>query len=130
MENRNSRIAVLLTPAVFIAIIIVAAYGYFAYSSLFLKGPPGTRFVGAPTLENYGRVLASGSNRYVLFSTLWASVLMSVLTIAIAMPMALVIVRPKRQWVANLVMLAIAVTFLSCCIPSAPRAISSGRRPG
>ncbi|GHF68895.1 ABC transporter permease [Seohaeicola zhoushanensis] len=113
MERQSNRLAVLLTPALILAIVIVSAYGYFAYSSLFAKGPMGSGFAGTITFENYTRVLASASNRSVLFTTLYASVVMSVLTIAIAVPMAMVIVRAKRQWVANLIMLAIAVTFLS-----------------
>lgn len=113
MERQSNRLAVLLTPALILAIVIVSAYGYFAYSSLFVKGPMGSEFAGGITFENYTRVLASASNRSVLFTTLYASVVMSIVTIAIAVPMAMVIVRAKRQWVANLIMLAIAVTFLS-----------------
>ena len=103
----------LISPALVIGIFIVAAYGYFALSSFFLKGPPGSQFAGEPTLANYWRVLTSSSDRSVLFGTLWASLVISLITITIAVPMAMVIVRAKREWVGNLIMLAIAVTFLS-----------------
>lgn len=113
MEQTSDRNKYLISPALLIGLFIVGVYGYFALSSLFLKGPPGTQFDGEPTLENYRRVLSSAANQYVLFSTLWASFVISVITIAIAVPMAMVIVRAKREWVGNFIMLAIAVTFLS-----------------
>ncbi|MBJ6988064.1 MULTISPECIES: ABC transporter permease [unclassified Devosia] len=113
MESKNDRSKYLISPALVIGLFIVAAYGYFALSSLFLKGPPGTQFAGAITLENYWRVLSSGSNQAVLLTTLWASFVISLITVAVAVPMAMVIVRAKREWVGTLIMLAIAVTFLS-----------------
>lgn len=113
MENANDRSKYLISPALVIGLFIVAAYGYFALSSFFLKGAPGSQFSGAPTFENYWRVLSSGSNQAVLFTTLWASFAISLITIAVAVPMAMVIVRAKREWVGTLIMLAIAVTFLS-----------------
>jgi putative spermidine/putrescine transport system permease protein len=58
-------------------------------------------------------VLSTGSNQAVLLTTLWASFAISLITIAVAVPMAMVIVRAKREWVGTLIMLAIAVTFLS-----------------
>lgn len=113
MEQTSNRSKYLIAPALVIGLFIVAAYGYFALSSFFAKGPPGTQFVGAPTLDNYWRVLSSGSNQEVLLTTLWASLVISLMTIAVAVPMAMVVVRAKREWVGNLIMLAIAVTFLS-----------------
>lgn len=113
MEQRSDRSKFLIAPALVVGLVIVAAYGYFGLSSLFLKGPPGTQFAGELTVENYWRVLFSSSNQAVLLSTLWASFLISLITIAIAVPMAMAIVRAKRQWIGNLIMLAIAVTFLS-----------------
>lgn len=113
MVQRRDRTTFLITPALIVGLFIVSAYGYFALSSLFQKGPPGTQFVGELTLENYWRVLFTGSNQYVLLSTLWASFVISLTTIAMAVPMAMAIVRAKRQWIGNLIMLAIAVTFLS-----------------
>lgn len=112
METSNNS-KYLISPALVIGLFIVAAYGYFALSSLFLKGPAGTQFAGEMTLENYWRVLSIGSNQAVLLSTLWASFVISLITVAIAVPMAMVIVRAKREWIGNLIMLAIAVTFLS-----------------
>ena len=113
MEQTSNRSKYLIAPALVVGLFIVAAYGYFALSSFFAKGPPGTQFVGAPTLDNYWRVLSSGSNQEVLLTTLWASLVISLMTIAVAVPMAMVVVRAKREWVGNLIMLAIAVTFLS-----------------
>jgi putative spermidine/putrescine transport system permease protein len=113
MESTNDRSKYLISPALVIGLFIVAAYGYFALASLFAKGPPGTQFYGAPTLDNYWRVLSTGSNQAVLLTTLWASFAISLITIAVAVPMAMVIVRAKREWVGTLIMLAIAVTFLS-----------------
>lgn len=113
MGQTNNRSKYLISPALVIGLFIVGAYGYFAFTSLFAKGPPGTQFVGAPTLDNYWRVLASRSNQQVLFETIWASLVISVITIAAAVPMAMVVVRAKREWVGNLIMLSIAVTFLS-----------------
>lgn len=113
MAKTSDRSKYLISPALLIASFIVVAYGYFALTSFFPKGPPGTQFVGTPTLDNYWRVLGSGSNQAVLFSTLGASFLISLITIAVAVPMAMVIVRAKREWIGNLIMLAIAVTFLS-----------------
>jgi putative spermidine/putrescine transport system permease protein len=113
MVQRSDPTKFLITPALIVGLFIVSAYGYFAFSSLFLKGLPGTQFVGELTLENYRRVLFTGSNQYVLLSTLWASFVISLATIAVAVPMAMVIVRAKRQWIGNIIMLAIAVTFLS-----------------
>lgn len=113
MSDAHNRSKYLITPALVVGLIIVAAYGYFALSSLFLKGPPGTQFAGEVTLENYWRVLSSSSDRGLLVETLVASLVISVITIAISVPMAMVIVRSKREWIGNLIMLAIAVTFLS-----------------
>ncbi len=113
MSAAHNRSKYLITPALVVGLIIVAAYGYFALSSLFLKGPPGTQFAGEVTLENYWRVLSSSSDRGLLVETLVASLVISVITIAISVPMAMVIVRSKREWIGNLIMLAIAVTFLS-----------------
>lgn len=113
MVQTSNRSKYLITPALVIGLFIVAAYGYFALTSLFAKGPPGTQFVGAPTLDNYWRVLSASSNQEVLLTTLWASFVISLTTIAVAVPMAMVVVRAKREWVGNLIMLAIAVTFLS-----------------
>lgn len=103
----------LLSPALLVAALITGAYGYFAWSSLYLKGPGAFLLEGGPTLGNYARVLGSGVDLSVLLGTLWSSLVMSVLTLAIAVPMALVIVRAQRQWLANLILLAVAVTFLS-----------------
>jgi putative spermidine/putrescine transport system permease protein len=113
MDKPSDRSKFLIAPALVISLFIVAAYGYFALASFFSKGPPGTQFFGAPTFDNYWRVLSSGSNQAVLFTTLWASFAISLITIAVAVPMAMVIVRAKREWVGTLIMLAIAVTFLS-----------------
>jgi putative spermidine/putrescine transport system permease protein len=113
MAKTNDRSKYLVAPALLIGVFIVSAYGFFALTSFFPKGPPGTQFVGTPTLDNYWRVLASPSNQAVLISTLWASLVISLVTIAVAVPMAMVIVRAKREWIGNLIMLAIAVTFLS-----------------
>lgn len=113
MSDAHNRSKYLITPALVVGLIIVAAYGYFALSSLFLKGPPGTQFAGEVTLENYWRVLSSSSDRGLLVETLVASLVISLITIAISVPMAMVIVRSKREWIGNLIMLAIAVTFLS-----------------
>lgn len=113
MSDAHNRSKYLITPALVVGLIIVAAYGYFALSSLFLKGPPGSQFAGRVTLENYWRVLSSSSDRGLLIETLVASLVISVITIAISVPMAMVIVRSKREWIGNLIMLAIAVTFLS-----------------
>lgn len=113
MSDVHNRSKYLITPALVVGLIIVSAYGYFALSSLFLKGPPGSQFAGQVTLENYWRVLSSSSDRGLLIETLVASLVISVITIAISVPMAMVIVRSKREWIGNLIMLAIAVTFLS-----------------
>lgn len=113
MAKTSDRSKYLIAPALLIGLFIISAYGFFALTSFFPKGPPGTQFVGTPTLDNYWRVLASPSNQAVLISTLWASLVMSLVTIAVAVPMAMVIVRAKREWIGNLIMLAIAVTFLS-----------------
>lgn len=113
MEANNNRAKYLIAPALIIGLLIVAAYGYFGLSSFFLKGPPGTQFAGEVTLNNYWRVLFTGANQSILFSTLWASLVMSIITVAIAVPMAMIIVRSQREWVGTLIMLAIAVTFLS-----------------
>jgi putative spermidine/putrescine transport system permease protein len=113
MAKTNDRSKYLVAPALLIGVFIVSAYGFFALTSFFPKGPPGTQFVGTPTLDNYWRVLASPSNQAVLISTLWASLVISLVTIAVAVSMAMVIVRAKREWIGNLIMLAIAVTFLS-----------------
>lgn len=111
--ERSDRTKFLIAPALVVGLFIIAAYSYFGLSSLFLKGLPGTQFVGELTLENYWRVLFSASNQAVLVSTLWSSFVISLITIAIAVPMAMAVVRTKRAWVGNLIMLAIAVTFLS-----------------
>lgn len=113
MAQTSDRSKYLISPALVIGVIIVAAYGYFALTSFFAKGPPGTQFVGAPTLDNYWRELSTSANQEVLLSTLGASFVISLITIAVAVPMAMVIVRAKREWIGNLIMLAIAVTFLS-----------------
>lgn len=113
MSESSNNSKYLITPALIVGLVIVAAYGYFALSSLFLKGPTGAQFVGDVTLHNYWRVLSSSSDRALLFETLIASFVISAITIAISVPMAMVIVRAKREWVGNLIMLAIAVTFLS-----------------
>lgn len=113
MEARNDLTKFLIAPALIVGLIIVAAYGYFGLSSFFLKGPPGTQFVGEFTLSNYWRVLFTGANQSILIDTLWASFVISAITICIAVPMAMAIVRSKRQWIGTLIMLAIAVTFLS-----------------
>ena len=113
MEQTSNRSKYLIAPALVVGLFIVAAYGYFALSSFLAKGPPGTQFVGAQTLDNYSRVLSSASNQEVQLTTLWASLVISLMTIAVAVPMAMVVVRAKREWVGNLIMLAIAVTFLS-----------------
>lgn len=113
MEESSNRSKFLIAPALIIGLIIVAAYGYFGLSSFFLKGLPGEPFSGQLTLDNYWRVLFTGANQSILITTLWSSLVMSVITVAIGVPMAMVIVRSKRQWVGTLIMLAIAVTFLS-----------------
>ena len=113
MAQTSDRSKYLVAPALLMGVFIVSAYGYFALTSFFPKGPPGSQFVGTPTFDNYWRVLASTSNQSVLISTLWASLVISLVTIAVAVPMAMVIVRAKREWIGNLIMLAIAVTFLS-----------------
>lgn len=113
MEASNDRTKFLIAPALIVGLFIVAAYSYFGLSSFFTKGPPGTQFVGEVTLDNYWRVLFTGANQSVLIGTLWASFVISVITVAIAVPMAMAIVRSKRRWVGTLIMLAIAVTFLS-----------------
>lgn len=113
MEDPNPKVARLLTPALVIAAVIVAAYSYFAYASFFVKGVSAFALEGSPTLKNYQRVLGSSSDLYVLAMTLWSSFVMAAITIAVAVPVAMVIVRAQRQWIANLIMLAVAVTFLS-----------------
>lgn len=113
METPVTRPLWLLAPAMAIVAIIVAAYGYFAFLSFFAKGIVAFQSEGDPTLLNYKRVLGSVLDMRVLLNTLWSSFVMTMATLAIAIPLALVIVRAKRQWVANLIMLAIAVTFLS-----------------
>ncbi|NKW10771.1 hypothetical protein HGG76_21140 [Ochrobactrum tritici] len=60
MEANNNRAKYLITPALIIGLLIVAAYSYFGLSSFFLKGPPGTQFAGEVTLNNYWRVLFTG----------------------------------------------------------------------
>lgn len=113
METPAPRPLRLLAPALVIVAIITTAYGYFALSSFFAKGLVAFQIEGDPTLLNYKRVLGSALDMRVLLDTLWSSFVMTIATLAIAIPLALVIVRAKRQWVANLIMLAIAVTFLS-----------------
>ncbi len=113
METANDRTKYLITPALIIGLLIVAAYSYFGLSSFFVKSPAGSQFVGEFTLDNYRRVLFTGANQSVLISTLGASFVISVITVAISIPMAMAIVRSKRAWIGTLIMLAIAVTFLS-----------------
>ncbi len=113
MQSTNDRTKYLIAPALIIGLFIVAAYSYFGLSSFFVKGPPGSQFAGEFTLDNYRRVLFSGANQSVLISTLAASFVISVITVAISIPMAMAIVRSRRPWIGTLIMLAIAVTFLS-----------------
>lgn len=113
MKVRSDPTKYFIAPALIVGLFIVAAYSYFGLSSFFLKGPVGTQFSGEFTLDNYWRVLFSKANQSILITTLWASFVISVITVVIAVPMAMVIVRAQRQWIGTLIMLSIAVTFLS-----------------
>lgn len=109
----NERAKYLITPALIIGLFIIAAYGYFGLSSFFVKGPPGSQFGGEFTIDNYWRVLFTKASRSVLIGTFVASFVISMITVAISIPIALAITRAKRPWIGTLIMLAIAVTFLS-----------------
>lgn len=113
MEQEKTPAFRMLAPALVLAATIVAAYSYFFWSSFHLKGTSAFQLEGDLTFANYARVLGNMADLQLLVGTLFSSFVLAVLSLVVAVPMALLIVRTKRQWIANLIMLAIAVTFLS-----------------
>ena len=113
MEQSHRQHIWLIVPALASVIFLFAAYLFFGWASFYKATEGGLGFGGDFTFYNYERILGSVGELAIIGQTLWMSLQLTIITVAIAVPMALVIARSKSRHVRSILMLALAVTFLS-----------------
>ena len=113
MDDDGRSYAWMLLPAIATISVLFSAYALFGWASFFHRDPSGLGFGGDATLDNYIRILGSWSELAIVGQTLWISLVLTVVTIVVAIPMAIVIARSQSHFVRSFLLLALAVTFLS-----------------
>lgn len=113
MEAQKRHHFWLILPAVISTSFVFVAYFWFAKASFYQPVPGGIAFGGEASFANYIKILTSSRELAMIGQTLWVSFKLSVMTLVLAMPLAIVIVRSNSRFVRSFLLLTLAVTFLS-----------------
>ncbi|TEA79659.1 ABC transporter permease [Allopusillimonas ginsengisoli] len=110
-RQRNLKILGLLVPA----IVVMAAYFIpllsFLCSSLWDSQVTGRQ--QSLTLDNYIRLLTDSYYLQVLFRTLWVALVLTIISLVLSYPVALIYNRANSPYIRKILLLALIVPFLS-----------------
>ncbi len=100
-------------PAFVVMATFFSAYAVFVHTS-FLQAIPGTAQLGDKiTLSNYLKYFTSEVELRILRETIWISAKIMILAFLLGYPVAYIIVRAQSNWLRNLLLASIVMTFLS-----------------
>jgi putative spermidine/putrescine transport system permease protein len=101
----------LLVPAVLLVFVLVLGLAYLFDNSFHELDLSNYRLKPAYELVNYRTVLASSTHRAVVLRSLWASVLVTVITTILAFPYAYVMVRAKSAGTRKFLLISLFMPF-------------------
>ncbi len=113
MDKENRHHLWLTVPALLSIGLLFSAYGLFGWTSFYRATPGGLGVGGDFTFDNYLRIFGSWRELAVIGETLWISFALTMISLVIAVPMALVIARSPSRLVRSILLFTLAVTFLS-----------------
>jgi putative spermidine/putrescine transport system permease protein len=111
--NRSPLRHLLLVPGVLSIAVLFASYLNFFRASFLQMSDGGLSVGGTPNIDSYVRILGSWSEFFIIAETLWVSLWLTIASLILALPLALIIARSTSTTVRRIVLLTTAVTFLS-----------------
>jgi putative spermidine/putrescine transport system permease protein len=111
--SRSSLRYLLLLPGALSIAILFASYLNFFRASFLQQGDGGISVGGTANIDSYLRILGSWSELLIIADTLWISLWLTLASLILALPLALIIARSTSATMRRVVLLTTAVTFLA-----------------
>lgn len=101
----------MLAPAILVVGTLVVAIGYLGWTA-FHEYDSFRNIQGGFSLENFQETISDSFYRAVFFRTLWMSLAITVIAVALALPFAYAIVRARSRYVRSALLVSLFIPFL------------------
>lgn len=109
----NRHVFLLSFPAIVLVALFLTVMAAFAEISLMRMAPGSALFSGPPSLGNYERLLASVAAWQAVRTTLWLSLIVTLLCIVTGYPLARILARAESARLRRFILFCLVATFLS-----------------